>query len=512
MYWAKEIAKDIISKRGKKINLATGITPSGKIHIGNMREVMTAELIKKELDKLGAKTRLIYIADDFDRLRKLYPFLPKKFEKYIGWPLSNIPDPEGKCHGTYAEHFLAPFFSVLEELGINVEKFSATKMYQDGFYVKEIKTALQNKEEIKKILKSISGRTLPDDWSPYNPLCRNCGKIDEAKVIEEDLENNKVKYKCCCGHIDWSDFSKGEGKLSWRIDWPARWSKIPVTFEPYGKEHATLGGSYDTGKAICEKVFNSDAPYGVGYDLIYLKGFKGKMSSSLGNVISADEFLEVVPPEILRFLFAKTKYDKIINFDPGMGLLSLVDEYSRLEQKIVVGNADSDEKEVYEACQIKRFNKSISPIPFKHLVNAVLASQGKEEEIKRIISNSGHEKALEDNMLFLEQVNRVKKWIDRYAPENVKFSLLQKSPKIKLSLEQKKLIKKIIDKLTEKVSGEDLHNFIYSEGKELGLKPNETFTPLYQSIIGKDHGPKAGWFLVILDRKFVIDRLNDIIK
>jgi len=512
MYWAKEIAKDIITSRGKKIILATGITPSGKIHIGNMREVMTAELVKKELDKLGAKTRLIYIADDFDRLRKLYPFLPKKFEKYIGWPLSNIPDPEGKCHNSYAKHFLSPFFSVLDELGIIVEKFSATKMYQDGFYVKEIRTALQKKNKIKEILESISGRTLPDDWSPYNPLCGNCGKIDEAKVIKEDLKNNKVKYECSCGHIGWSDFSIGEGKLSWRVDWPARWSKIPVTFEPFGKEHATRGGSYDTGKSICEQVFKSDAPYGIGYDLIYLKGFKGKMSSSLGNVISADEFLEVVPPEILKFLFAKTKYDKIINFDPGMGLLNLVDEYTRLEQKITSGIADSDEKEIYDACQIKRFNKSISPIPFKHLVNAVLASQGKISEIKRIITNSGHEKALEDELLFEEQVNRVKKWIDKYAPENIKFSLLVASPKIKVSVKQKQLFKKIITKLEDNVGGEDLHNFIYKEGKDLGLKPTETFTPIYQSLIGKDHGPKAGWFLVILDKKFVIKRLKDIVK
>ena len=93
--------------------IATGITPSGPVHIGNMREVMTAEAVYRALLDRGVEAQLIYIADTFDRLRRLYPFLPESFNEHIGKPLSEIPCPTGCC-GSYADHFLK---SVLEEHG-----------------------------------------------------------------------------------------------------------------------------------------------------------------------------------------------------------------------------------------------------------------------------------------------------------------------------------------------------------------------------------------------------------
>ena len=44
MHWAEVIADDLL-KTGKKHTLATGITPSGPIHIGNMREVLTTDAV-----------------------------------------------------------------------------------------------------------------------------------------------------------------------------------------------------------------------------------------------------------------------------------------------------------------------------------------------------------------------------------------------------------------------------------------------------------------------------------
>ena len=512
-YWAAEVAKEIIKERGKNLTIATGITPSGHIHIGNMREVLTADLVRRELEKLGAKVRFIYITDDFDRLRKLYPFLPKNFEKYIGWPLSKIPDPKGDRSKTYAQRFLEPFLKVLDNLGISYEKISATNMYARGFFTDKIKAVLKNKTKIKKILKDISGRKMPDDWFPFNPLCAKCGKIDEAKIIKEDLENNKVKYKCSCGKTGWADFSKGEGKLAWRVDWPARWSAIPVDVEPYGKEHATVGGSFDTGKAICEQIFKHKAPFGIPYDLLYLKGSQGKMSSSLGNVISAGELLEVVPPEILRYMFARINYSRELKFDPGMGLLQLIDEYTRLEQRYKEKNATSVENAIYEACQIRREGKSISAVPFRHLINTVQAAQGNIDEIKRILKNTGHQQALENNKLLTEQINRVKNWLEKYAPENIKFTVQEQIPKIQLSDKQKELLSILAKDLKNKGwQAENLHNHIYELGKQLGLKPKQTFEPIYLSILGKTSGPKAGWFINILDRDFIIDRFDSIAK
>jgi len=51
MHWADQAAKKVIEeKRDKKAyTIASGITPSGTVHVGNFREVITIDLIKRAL-------------------------------------------------------------------------------------------------------------------------------------------------------------------------------------------------------------------------------------------------------------------------------------------------------------------------------------------------------------------------------------------------------------------------------------------------------------------------------
>jgi len=85
IHWADVIAENALA-RGKKHTVASGITPSGAIHIGNMREVVTADAVFRALKDRGEDVRLIYIADTLDPLRKVYPFLSKDYENHVGKP------------------------------------------------------------------------------------------------------------------------------------------------------------------------------------------------------------------------------------------------------------------------------------------------------------------------------------------------------------------------------------------------------------------------------------------
>ena len=51
MHWADVLADELIKKYEKHV-LATGITPSGPIHIGNMREVLTTDAVYSSLNAL----------------------------------------------------------------------------------------------------------------------------------------------------------------------------------------------------------------------------------------------------------------------------------------------------------------------------------------------------------------------------------------------------------------------------------------------------------------------------
>ena len=297
IHWADVIAEDVL-KKGDKHLVATGITPSGHIHIGNMREVVTADAAYRSLIDKGADANFIYIADNYDPLRKVYPFLPESYAEYVGKPISEIPCPCGNC-ANYAEHFLKPFLEALRRLGINPQVYRADEMYRAGRYTEAIKTALVKRDAIARILEEVSGKTVAPDWNPFNPRCNQCGRITTTKVTDFDLEAEIVGYVCACGHSGTVPMAGG-GKLTWRVDWPARWAVLGVTVEPFGKDHASKGGSYDTGKRIVKEIFGHEPPYPIVYEWIML-GKQGAMSSSTGVVISISDMLEVVPPEVLRY-------------------------------------------------------------------------------------------------------------------------------------------------------------------------------------------------------------------
>ena len=153
-FWADAVADRIIKEKGKKKEYvcASGITPSGVIHIGNFREVITTELVVRALKDKGKKIRFIYSWDDFDRFRKVPSNVPKNYEKYIGMPVSDIPAPKGK--GKYAEYFEKEFEDSLKEVGIKPEFIRQSLMNKKCAYAKLIKLAVDNHARLRLIVKT----------------------------------------------------------------------------------------------------------------------------------------------------------------------------------------------------------------------------------------------------------------------------------------------------------------------------------------------------------------------
>lgn len=505
-YWADEIAGKIIERHKGTVVLETGITPSGPYHIGHLREMVITDTVRRALEKQGAKTRLIYFIDDLDNLRKLYPFLPKEFEKYIHYPICDVPAPDGSS-GSYADYFLNPFLESLKKLGIEVESIYAHDYYGSGKMTDVVTRALEHKDEIAEILSRVSGREMPEGWQPFEPLDETSGRIRGAEILEVDTKNTRVKYVASDGSEKWANYSKGQGKLPWRIDCPARWALLNVAFEPYGKEHMAAGGTVDVGREIIKKVYNAGAPIVTLYEHIYLAGERKKMSASLGNLISIDDFLEIVPPEVARYFVLRTKNNRHLVFDAGRGLISLADEYAALEKLYYDKQLQLPHKPIIEYSQVSK-NRATVDVPFGHLAMVFQAAQGNLEEIKRLLEHTGHVAAIENDESLKLQAERVKNWLEKYAPEEYKFSLLQEPPKLELKESDKKILEKIKKAVEEGKTGIDLHNAIYEAGKELGLSPRDTFKIIYEIFIGRDSGPKAGFFLSLLDKEFVLYRIR----
>ncbi len=500
MHWSKVIAEEIVDSRGEtKHVVATGITPSGAIHVGNLRELIIGDAVHKALRDMDVDAKLIYVADTFDPLRRLYPFLPEEYETHVGKTLSEIPDPEG-CHLSYADHFLQPFLDSLDLLEIEVEIYRADEMYKSGLYVDVIKEAFLRRDDLSRILEDVSGRQISEDWTPFNPLCDACGRITSAIVTGYDLEKEEAYYECECGNKGVASFAGG-GKLTWRVDWAARWKILGVTIEPFGKDHAAPGGSFDSGKRIATEIYNYDAPYPIPFEHIHLKtqsgeGKKAKvtsMSSSKGTNIPVHAIVEAVPPAILKYVIVRVRPDKHIEFNPALPLLYLIDEYEREIGGIERGVAGE--------------------IPFRHLLTLVQIARGEFSNLLEVIKRSGYVIHGDDDEL--EEIHKkagyAENWLRTYAPPSLKFELQLEIPTEalkQLSELQKKALGSLAQDIQDGMNAEDWHNLIYNVASATNMETKELFQAIYMALLKKPSGPRAGWLLASLDSEFLRSRFE----
>ncbi|WP_297068492.1 lysine--tRNA ligase [Thermococcus sp.] len=521
-HWADHMAEKIIRERGNKEEyvVESGITPSGYVHIGNFREVFTAYIIGHALRDRGKRVRHIHMWDDYDRFRKVPKNVPAEWGRHLTRPVREVPDPWG-CHDSYAEHFMALFEGEVRRLGIEVDFLHAYELYKSGEYAEEVRLALERRDEIKAILDKYRERAkqppLEEDWQPVMVYCPHCRK--EARFISWDGEW-KVVYSCPhCGAKGETDIREGNVKLRWRVDWPMRWAHFKVDFEPAGKDHLAAGGSYDTGREIVERVFGWKVPMTLMYEFVGIKGQKGKMSGSKGNVILLSDLYEVLEPGIIRFIYAKARPNKELKIDLGLGLLNLYDEFDKVE-RIYFGlekakNPEEEEelKRTYELSMPEVPKRLNAQAPFRFLVTLVQMPHLDEDGIINVLREQGHipgelsEKDIERIRL---RIRLAKNWVKKYAPDDVKFSLLERPPKVELEPGVREAMLEVANWLEKhgKFSVDEFNNALFVASKRRGIPSKNWFKVLYNIFIGKDRGPRLAPFLASLDRDFVVKRLR----
>ena len=500
MHWA-DFAAQTLSQRGDKHIIASGITPSGEFHIGHLREILTGDMITRACKNAGLDAEFVFIVDSADPLRKVYPFLSDEYEQYIGCALATIPAPDengkpGNDGRTYAQHFLEPFLAALEQIDVRPRIIDNFTSYANGEFAEKSRIACEKADEIREIIERVSGRELAENWFPYNPYGHD-GSLDGVTVTGFEWpyvhwEQNGIPGK--------SDLNKADGKLPWRIDWPAKWGWVGVTCEPFGKDHGAAGGSYATGKEI-SVLFGDSPPHPLVYEWISLKG-QGAMSSSTGNTIGPLEALELVPPEILRYLIASTKPKKAITFDAGMSLVELADEYERLlsrnldeemadeslsrRQRVALEDAEG-------ALRMSKIGDSGNTnVSFRHL--AMLAQVKSDGEIINTIGEK-----------VSDRLNRMRNWIKGpHFPEELRIKIRDEP--------MQGLDSGIISHLKVSLSesewnSKEIGNAISKCFKENEISPREGYRNLYLAILGVEKGPRLAPILSEIEKERVLNLL-----
>ena len=495
-FWADQIADKIIKEKGDKEEYvcASGITPSGTVHIGNFREVITTELVVRALRDRGKKVRFIYSWDDYDRFREVPANLEnaEKYKKYIGRPLSEVPSPSGKKSESYAQYFEKQFEKALKKVYVWPEFIRQNEMNKKCKYAGLIKLAIEKRKEIMKILNKYRKEPLKKDWMPISVYCEKCKK-DFTQVLKVD--GYVVEYECKCGFKDKIDFrKKGIVKVLWRVDWPMRWKYEQVDFEPGGKDHSAYGGSFMTAKEIIKQIFDYEIPLYIMYEWVKIKGGQA-FSSSTGNAINIDDVEEIYEPEVLRYLFVGTRPNKGFQISFDNDVIKLYEDFDALEEKYYSKKANPQEKRIYELSKIDVEKKKPARESFRHLIT--LVQIGKANKLK------GHSKV---------RAEKVKNWLDKYAGDDMKFEVQEKI-NVKLDKDEKVVLKNMLEILGKKDATKNekkLTQELYEIPKRHDMAAPDFFRTVYRVIINKEKGPRLAVFIIGVGKEKVIKLLRQV--
>ncbi|MCL1817938.1 MAG: lysine--tRNA ligase [Spirochaetaceae bacterium] len=516
-HWADAAAARIVREKGDKdvYVCASGITPSGTVHIGNFREIISVDLVVRALRRLGKTVRFIYSWDDYDVFRKVPKNMPQQdmLAQHLRQPITLVPDPWGRDE-SYARHHEVDVEQELHRVGIEPEYLYQASRYRSSLYADQIKKALAKKDEIRAILDEFRTEDLAADWLPVSVFCGGCNK-DTTTVLSWDGDYG-LEYRCdSCGKRETLDLrTTGLVKLPWRVDWPMRWAYEGVDFEPAGKDHHSEGGSFDTAKKVARRVFGHEPPVSFQYDFIRIKGRGGKISSSSGEVVDLKDVLEVYTPELTRYLFAGTRPNTEFAISFDLDVIKIYEDYDKTE-RVYFGAENVDEKKrekearIYELSQAGEVPSRMPyQVPFRHLCNLLQINSGDIEKTLAALPDlaEGQRERMR------ERAACAWRWITGDAPEDFRFALRgpadEPAPVSAPAREAIRALCGIIDKDFAALDEKTLGEAIYSVCGGAGIEPKAFFPEIYRALVGKEKGPRLAAFILSVGRERILDILK----
>ncbi|MFJ8951727.1 lysine--tRNA ligase [Streptomyces sp. NPDC102381] len=556
--WVSRYADDVIAESerrapGKPVVVASGLSPSGPIHLGNLREVMTPHLVADEVRRRGYEVRHLISWDDFDRYRKVPAGVPgtdESWAEHIGKPLTAVPAPAGSAYPNWAEHFKAAMVEALADLGVEFDGISQTEQYQAGTYREQILHAMKHRGDIDAILDQYrtkkdpkkpqknqkpvdeaeleaaegSGAADEDDGSggtggyyPYKPFCGQCGK-DLTTVTSYDDETTELSYTCTLDGftetVRLSEFNRG--KLVWKVDWPMRWAYEGVIFEPSGVDHSSPGSSFQVGGQIVG-IFGGKQPIGPMYAFVGISGM-AKMSSSKGGVPTPSDALEIMEPQLLRWLYARRRPNQSFKIAFDQEIQRLYDEWDKLNAKVADGTAlPADAAAHSRAIGVagRELPRTPRPLPYRTLASVADVTAGDEEQTQRILSELDPSNPVTDLDTVRPRLDKAEAWITKYVPAESR-TIVRTEPDTEalaaLDEQGRESIRLLLEGLDSHWSLDGLTHHVYGVPKvqagfpadatakelpaEIKVAQRSFFALLYHLLVGRDTGPRLPTLLL----------------
>jgi lysyl-tRNA synthetase class 1 len=523
MFWADELAARF---DGPQV-VNDSKTPSGTVHIGSLRGVVLHDVIHRALLQAGLPSRFLYGVDDLDPMDSQALLTPDAVERYMGVPLAHVPAPEGSAAESYARYFVGELFmGTFEGLGVAPEVYWMSELYGDGSMDPYIRRALDRAEAIRQIYLRVSNVERAPGWLPVSVICERCGRI--GTTLATDWDGETVAYACQPDYVTWASGCGhsgrlapfgGRAKLPFNVDWAAKWSHFGITIEGCGKDLGTKGGSRDRSNAISREVYDREPPINVHYEFLNVGG--RKMSTSKGSGAAAHEMADLLPPELIRFLFLRHKPKKALDFDPGGDAIpGLFDEFDRLAAATAGqpfrGELPADHERIFRlslvdpAADMQLEAHRFRPA-FRHLTMLVQLPDVDLEG--RVAAEKGAPLDEAEQAILVERAAVARAWLDGWAPERYQVSVREDLPPDVSELSEVQglfLADLSVGAAAEHpVGGDAWQDLIYRSGQARGVSSRDAFAAVYAALLGRGSGPRAGWLLASLDESFLVRRLRE---
>jgi lysyl-tRNA synthetase class 1 len=517
--WYDMMAKKVLDREKSlgrnidKIRTEMGLGASGFPHIGSLGDAARSFAVTLALKDFGFNSELVAYCDDKDGLRKVPVGLSKDLEKYLGFPVSSIPDPFG-CHESYGKHMSSLLLDSLDNCGIEYRYFSAKEVYEKGLILGEIRTILTNAKRVGEIVKEEVGQERYIEVLPFFPVCKNCGRIYTTKAYKFDPKTDKVSYKCegleirsrlieGCGYEGEADITKGEGKLTWKGEFAARWKALDIRFEAFGKD---IADSVKINDRICREVLCFEPPSHAKYEMFLDKGGK-KISKSAGNVFTPQIWFQYGSPQSLLLLMLK-RFVGTRTLDVS-DIPAYMNELDYLEE-VYFGKRQVGEKErvkfsgLFEYCYTLKppANPSVH-VPYNLM--AFLIKMAPKDCLDIYVTEK------------LQSYGYIPKGqnLDANLKQRIRFALNWtkdfeeiKETDVTLTNEEKTAIIELIAKLVIEDDPDKIQNAIFNAAKDNNMPPGGFFKTLYKILMGAPQGPRLGPYVIAMGKQNVVAALK----
>ncbi len=517
--WYDKMARKVVNRERKlgrsleKVRTEMGLGASGFPHIGSLGDAVRSYAVTLALKELDFNSELVAFCDDKDGLRKVPVGLPESLKKYLGFPVSSIPDPFG-CHESYGKHMSSLLLEALDMCGIQYRYFSAKEVYEKGLLLDEIRTILLNAKKVGEIVKEEVGQDRYTEVLPFFPVCRKCGRIYTTKAYKFEPETDRVLYKCegleirdeliaGCGHEGEADIAKGEGKLTWKSEFAARWKALDIRFEAYGKD---IADSVKINDRICREVLCFEPPSHAKYEMFLDKGGK-KISKSAGNVFTPQVWFRYGSPQSLLLLMLKRF---VGTRTLGVSdIPSYMNELDELEDvyfgKKLVGTTDAAKlKGLYEYCWVmKPPAKPSIHVPYNLL--AFLVKLAPKENLNEFLTEKLQSyRYLQKNQQIDSDLEKRVEYALNWVQD---FEEIKETP-ISLNEAEEKAVASLVTVLEATDDPDDIQNAIFNCAKTNGVKPRVFFRTLYSILMGAPQGPRLGPYILAMGKQNVVAALR----